>query len=101
MHLKKISGTTKSKFEQLFKLASLLLIIVHSNAEEESVFSRVRKNLTPQRASLGLDGTLSSILAFQMNRIDGQPCHQYDPSTEVLVKAKKVTWEYNKEHGSK
>ena len=47
LHLKKISGTTKSKFEQLFKLASLLLIIVHSNAEEESVFSRVRKNLTP------------------------------------------------------
>ena len=60
----KIPGTYKSKFENLFKLTRVVLCIVHSNAEEESLFSRVKKNLTPQRASLSLDGSLSSIIAF-------------------------------------
>ena len=64
----KIPGTNKSKFENLFHLAKIVLCIVHSNAEEESLFSRVKKNLTPQRASLSLDGTLSSIMCFQLNR---------------------------------
>ena len=44
----KIPGTSKRKFENLFKLARLVLCIVHSNAEEESLFSPVRKNLMPQ-----------------------------------------------------
>ena len=52
----KVPGTQKPKFGQLFKLAKAVLTIVHSNAEEESLFSRVRKNMTPQRASLSLDG---------------------------------------------
>ena len=39
----KIPGTTKSKFENLFRLAKIVLCIVHSNAEEESLFSRVKK----------------------------------------------------------
>ena len=94
----KVHGTQKSKFEQLFKLAKVVLTIVHSNAEEESLFSRVRKNMTPQRASLSLDGTLSSIIAFQLNRAQGEPCYKYKPSDQVLKRSKEVTWEYNKEH---
>ena len=46
----KIPGTSKSKFENLFKLARVVLCIVHSNAEEELLLSTVNKNLTPQRA---------------------------------------------------
>ena len=38
----KIPGTSKSKFENLIKLARVVLYIVHSNAEEESLFSRVK-----------------------------------------------------------
>ena len=64
----KIPGTSKSKFENLFKLAMVVLCIVYSNAEEESLLSRVKKNLPPQRASLTLDGLLSSIMSFQLNR---------------------------------
>ena len=57
LYMQKITGTGKSNFENLFKLANVVFSIVHSNAEEESLLSRVRKNLTTQRASLQLDGT--------------------------------------------
>ena len=64
LYIQKITGTGKNKFENLFKLAKVVFAIVHNNAEEESLFSRVRKNLTAERASLQLDGTLSSIISF-------------------------------------
>ena len=96
-----IPGTTRSKFRTLFELANVVLCIIHSNAEEESVFSRVCKNLTPQHASLEIEGTLSSIISFQLNSPQGESCHQYKPSSQVIARSKKVTWEYNKEHSSK
>ena len=95
-----VPGTTRSKFHNLFELVKVVLCIIHSNAEEESVSSRVRKNLTPQPASLEIEGTLSSIISFQLNRPQGELCHQYKPSSEVIARSKKVTWEYNKEHSS-
>ena len=87
----KIPGTSKSKFENLFKLARVVLCIVHSNAE----------NFTPQKASLTLDGSLSSIMSFQLNREKNEPCYKYNPSQNVLKRSKEVTWEYNKEHSKK
>ena len=39
-----IPGTNKSKFDNLFKLAKVILCINHSNAEEEPVLSRIGKN---------------------------------------------------------
>ena len=96
-----IHETTRSKFCNLFELAKVVLCIIHSNAEEESVFSRVRKNLTPQHASLEIEGTLSSIISFQLNRRQGESCHQHKPSSQVIAHSKNVTWEYNKEHSSK
>ena len=38
-----IPGTNNSKFDNLFKLANVILCIICSNAEEESVFSRITK----------------------------------------------------------
>ena len=100
LYMMKIPGTNKSKFENLFKLAKMVLSAVHSNAEEESLFSRVRKNLTSQRASLQLDGTLSSIISFQLNRPQGQPCYKYESFPKAIEKAKKVTREYNHAYSS-
>ena len=57
-------------------------------------------HLTPQRASLELDGTLSSILSFQLNRLAGEKYYQYKPSEKVVSRSKKVTQEYNQEHSS-
>ena len=62
LYMMKNPGTTKSKFENLFKLAKVVLSVAHSNTKEESLFSRVRKSLNSQRASLQLDGTLSCII---------------------------------------
>ena len=38
----------------------------HSNAGEEQLFSIVRKNKTESRASMRLEGTLSSLLAMKL-----------------------------------
>ena len=35
----KIPGTSRSKFYHLFKVAKLVLLIIHSNTVEESLFS--------------------------------------------------------------
>ena len=101
LHEMKIIGTQRSKFHNLFHLARAVLSIVHFNSEEESLFSCVRKNLTAQRASLSLNGTVSSILTFQLNRRQGENCFNYNPSIAVLKRSKKVTKEYNKEHSRK
>ena len=81
LHELKIPGTSISRFKHLFKLAKLLLTVVHSNAVEESIFSRVMKNLTAYRSSL----SLSSIITFQMNR-EGEKCFEYCPSNNALQK---------------
>ena len=64
LSLQKITGTTRSKFHHMLMVVRVVLCIIHSNAEEESVFSRAKKNLTPQRASLELDRNLLRILSF-------------------------------------
>ena len=64
LSLQKIPGTTRSKFNHMLMVMRVVLCIIHSNAEEESVFSHAKKNLTPQRASLELDRNLLRILSF-------------------------------------
>ena len=41
----KIAGTNGSKFSNFFQLVRIVLSVVHSNAEKESLFPRVRKSL--------------------------------------------------------
>ena len=85
----KIPGTSKSKFENCFKLARVVLCIVQSNAEEELLFSRL-KNLMLQRASLTLDRSFSSVMGFQLNREKNEQCYKYNPSQNVLKRSKEV-----------
>lgn len=51
-------GTSVKRFQYLTKIAEAVLVIPHSNAEEERLFSIVRKNKTNSRSSLSLDGTV-------------------------------------------
>lgn len=90
------SGDGYERFKRLSKIAKLVLIIPHSNADEERVFSMVRKNKTPFRPNLGLETTLSSLLTVKL--ATDEPCHKFEPHSSVIKKAGKVTWEYNKEH---
>ena len=88
----------KLKFGLLAKVAKLVLILPHSNADEERVFSPVRKNKTAFRANLSLETTLPSILHCKVNAFSHMKCYEYRPSSQVLQNAKHATWEYNKEH---
>ena len=46
------SGDGRDRFGRLSRIAKLILVIPHSNASEERVFSVVKKNKTPFRLSL-------------------------------------------------
>ena len=61
----KIPATNAKHFSFLPKLAEIILIIPHSNAELERLFSIVKKNKSLERPSMELDGTLSSMLAIK------------------------------------
>ena len=64
-------------------------------------YGRSRNTLTLKtnlRASLKLNGTLSSILTNKL--VNPQPCSQYEPPQEVLDSARKATSAYNKAHSS-
>ena len=86
-----IPGTSKSNFDNLLKLAKVASCIIDSNAKDEPVLSKLRKNLTPQRASLEFDSTRASIFRFQLNRRQGEWCGQYQSPENVISRSKKVT----------
>ncbi len=80
------------RFPRLSKVAKLVLTTPHSNAQEERLFSMVRKNKTAFiRPSLDPKGTLSSILAI--NLAAREPAHCFEPPKEVLSQANVATWE--------
>ena len=83
-------------FSRLSKIAKLVLVLPHSNAGEERVFSIIRKNKTPFRPNIGIDKTLPSLLTVEL--ATEEPCHKYETPVHVIEKAGKVTWQYNKEH---
>ena len=83
-------------FPRLSKVAKLVLTLPHSNAAEERVFSIVHKNKTSFRPNLSLDTTLRSLLTVKL--ATHGPCFKIEPAEEVVRRAGKVTWEYNKKH---
>ena len=96
--LKDVNG--KLMFGLLSKVAKLVLVLPHSNADKERVFILVRKNKTPFRANLSLDMTFPSILHCKVNGFSNIKCFEYEPSQNVLRNAKSATWQYKKEHSS-
>lgn len=84
------------RFSMLGNVAKLVLVLPHSNAEEERLFSMVRKNKTAFRPNLKLDGTLSSVLTIKL--ACPNPCHEYEPTKSVIEQAKKATRDYNRAH---
>ena len=87
------------RFAKLARVAQLVLILPHSNAQEERVFSMISKNKTKFRPNLQLDGTLSSIISVKLANLE--PCNECEPPKIVLEKAKRATMEYNREHSRK
>ena len=88
----KISGYPR--FQNLNKVAQLVLVLPHSNAEEERAFSLVRKNKTCFRGNLDINRILSAIMTIKINST--VPCFQDKSWDEVVKNSKKVTWQLNK-----
>ena len=89
-----------AKFDLLFEVAKHILVLPHSNAEEERVFSTVSKNKTKFRASLSNKTTLPSILTCKTNFFCKTPCHAFVPSKMILQKAKSAASAYNSDHST-
>ena len=85
--LKDYSGQLKYKF--LPKCMLMILSISHSNAEDERIFSVVRKNATEFRATLRtpvISDTLTTKMYWQAA---GIPCYKRVLNNELLDKCKK------------
>ena len=97
-----IWGYLRHRFPDLAAIALTVLIVPHSNAAEESVFSVIRKNKNEFRARLKLSGSLISIMRIKMAIPESlMECHEWKPSKELLTKCKKATMQYNTDHASK
>jgi hypothetical protein len=96
-HLKTASGLMR--FGRLYRVAQAILVIPHSNAQEEGLFSMIRKNLTDTRKSLDINSTLGNMLKVKLAQPDSEhPCYTQKPTTNMLAMAKKATKKYNDEH---
>ena len=91
----KTLGTNAFEFDLLFRVAEVIMTIPHSNAGEERIFSMIKKNKTPDRSSLRLDGTLSSLMVVKTHVEDPL---KWKPSVTLLDSAKKATKAYNDQH---
>ena len=97
MGLKNIDGFLT--FSLLSQAARVVLVIPHSNAGEECVFSLIKHNKTPGCSSLGINGTLSSMI--QIKLANTSTCVKWDPPKALLTAAKKATKQYNDMHKTK
>ena len=84
------------RFELLSSVAKLVLVIPHSNAGEERVFSLIKQNRTPIRSSPNANGTLSSMIQIKVANTDS--CIKWEPSKDLLKAAKTATKQYNTMH---
>ena len=92
----KIAGTSLSRFKLLPRIASIVLVIPHSNADQERLFSIVHKNKRYSGSSLKLDGTLSSIPSMKTHYPEATiPCYRWKPDAALLEKSRSAARAYN------
>ena len=95
----KITGTSLSRFKLLPRIASIVLVIPHSNADHERLFSIVRKSKIDSRSSLKLDATLSSIFLMKTHYPEATiPCYRWKPDAALLEKSQSTARAYNYHH---
>ncbi|MGH0135235.1 UNVERIFIED_CONTAM: hypothetical protein FKN15_061761 [Acipenser sinensis] len=73
----KFPGSAVFRFPCLSQIACLVLVVPHSNADEERLFSQVCKNKTEFRPNLDIDRSLSSIITVKVN--NKEPCNKFQP----------------------
>jgi hypothetical protein len=83
----------KPNFSELANLMLGILVIPHSNADSERIFSQVRKNRTETRPNLSVS-TLSSLMVLKtyMTSMD-KKCYEHTYTTKQLKSAKLATYQ--------
>ena len=90
-----------SHFKVLPRIAVIVLVLPHSNASLERLFSIVRKNKSDMRSSLKLNGTLSSILYMKSHNPESITlCFKWRPNQDLLELSRKAAKAYSDEHKS-
>ena len=84
-------------FPRLWKIDKLILIVPNPNADDEWVFSIVRKNKTCFRSRLDPEETLASIIILKL-AMESQSVKALNNPQEVLVAANSVTYKYKLSH---
>ena len=77
------------------KVARLVVTIPHSNAGEERIFSMIRKNRSESRLWPNAETTLASITMTKLAITQGTVL-KFEPTKELLLKAKTATIRYNR-----
>ena len=91
-----MAGASLSHFKLLRRIASIVLVIPRSNADQESLVSIVHKNKN-SRSSLKLDRTLSSILSMKTHYPEATiPCCRWKPA--LLEKSQSAARANNGNH---
>ena len=85
INIRSSDGTLQ--FGRLSKVALLVLIIPHSSAEEERVFSLITKKAC-FRPSLKLDWYSASIITVKL--ANPKPYHKFEPGADVIKTATTV-----------
>lgn len=102
-------ATSSPAYPLLSRLAKSVLLIPHSNASCEGLFSMVKKITNDQRSSLGrgkegcsntsayqevhgVRNTLCGLLAGKINIFKDTTCYEWVPSQELFQKAKSATY---------
>ena len=84
------------------EIALAILVVPHSNAANERVFSMIRKNKTKFRSRLDLSKSLNFVMRVKMSLPEQiQPCYRWKPDKELLKKCRSACKEYNRAHSSK
>lgn len=91
--ISQMKGTNgELKYDVLSKFIKMILVIPHSNAEDERIFSIVRKNLNEYRPNLS-SSTLSDIIVEKMNTLSkNEKCYNSKFSKDLLTKLKSATY---------
>ena len=84
--------TLESTYPLLARVMLVILVIPHSNADAERVFSLVRKTDTEFRPNLGLRLLESTLVTIVDNIAKDTPCYKKKFSNEFLKIAKKSTY---------
>ena len=84
-------------FPRLWRVDKLILTVSNSSADDEWVFSIVRKNKTCFRPRLDPDETLASIITIKLE-MESESVKTLNIPQDVLAAAKGVTYKYKLSH---